>query len=298
MEPLAGYGHPAYADALSDIGVRRRLPKSGGQLLVRNIVATGDNDAIGCYPLFVCRDWSRLEDDLQPLDRELVSITIVTDPFGAHTPEMLRRTFSHVVEFKQHVVIDMTNPHEGVSRHHRYYARRTLRSVEIVEIEPLDHVDEWMRLYAFLAESRSIPAFHRFSRASFEAQFAVPGIVAFAATIAGRIVGIHLWYVIGEIGYSHLLAVDDRGYETTATYALYWSAFERLQGRARTLDLGGTPGNSDRIDGLALFKRGWSPLTRCAYLCGRIGATERYERNVRASGRRNEYFPAYRDVAR
>jgi hypothetical protein len=292
----AGYGHAAYAAAMSELGAPLALPKSGGHLLVRSIPATADKDAVGCYPLFVCDDWRSLGDDLRALDGELVSVTLVSDPFAETTPKLLGDAFHRVSEFKQHVIVDLAgDPWSAVSRHHRYYARRALRFITVDEIDALQFLDEWMRLYGHLAESRAIASFHRFSRESFAAQFAVPGIVAFAASIDGVIVGMHLWYVIGDVAYSHLLAVDDRGYQNSASYALYWEALRHLQPRVRWLDLGSGAGMSAAEDGLLRFKRGWSAQTLPVYLCGRIGDAARYARNVEASGE-HHYFPAYRSA--
>ena len=55
-----GYAHPAYAESLAEFGVPRLLPRSGGWILERRIESFPDRDAAGCYPLFSCRDWSRL----------------------------------------------------------------------------------------------------------------------------------------------------------------------------------------------------------------------------------------------
>ena len=45
------------------------MPGCGGSILERPIGALPDRDAMGCYPLFACQDWSRLADDLLLLAR-------------------------------------------------------------------------------------------------------------------------------------------------------------------------------------------------------------------------------------
>jgi hypothetical protein len=57
---------------------------------VREIPNAGAWDGMGCHPLFVCRDWAELRADLDGLASFLVSITVVTDPFGIEDPSRLR----------------------------------------------------------------------------------------------------------------------------------------------------------------------------------------------------------------
>ncbi len=62
-EPAAGasgYLHRAYAEALAGYGRPRELPRSRGWILQRRIAAWAESDAMWCYPLFCCRDWSGL----------------------------------------------------------------------------------------------------------------------------------------------------------------------------------------------------------------------------------------------
>ena len=42
-------------------------------------------DGIGCYPLFACRKWKGLAQDLPALADRLVSLCLITDPFGDFT---------------------------------------------------------------------------------------------------------------------------------------------------------------------------------------------------------------------
>ena len=79
---MTGYLHPEYAGSLSEFGKPQLLPRSGGQLLVRQIPNTDCVDAMGCYPLFCCRDWDQLPEDIEGLREQLVSVALVTDPFG------------------------------------------------------------------------------------------------------------------------------------------------------------------------------------------------------------------------
>lgn len=98
-----GYLHPAYAAALSEFGSPRLLPRSGGWVLDRTIPSTPFRDAMGCYPLFCCDDWAALPGDLSTNEDEMVSLSLVADPCGQHSPEGLRQPFRDVVRpFKEH----------------------------------------------------------------------------------------------------------------------------------------------------------------------------------------------------
>jgi len=44
---------------------------------------------MGPYPLFCCSDWSELAADLDELCDSVVSVVLVTDPFGEWTVEQL-----------------------------------------------------------------------------------------------------------------------------------------------------------------------------------------------------------------
>ena len=275
------------------------LPASGGWLLQRPIGDSGRHDAMGLYPLFACADWSRLQGDLDSIGTRLVSVVLVTDPFGDHQPTDLRHSFVDLVRpFKAHLVADL-HKSDFVSAHHRYYARRALKDLRVeVSLEPAQHLDEWLRLYACLRERHGLQGLKAFSREAFALQLRVPGIVMLRATALadGATVGAQLWYEDGEVAYSHLTAVDDAGYRLRASYALYDAAINHFRGRVRWLDLGAGAGVGDgAADGLAEFKRGWANDSRTAYLCGRTFDASASQQLARACGiSETAYFPAYR----
>ena len=297
--PLTGYLHPLYAESLADFGVPRALPNSGGWILDRQIPGVPERDAIGCYPLFACKDWQRLEADLDALENKLVSISLVPDPFGDYDLEELKTTFKDIaIPFKKHFVVDLSEPRESiVSKHHAYYARRALRQTGVeVSSSPVEFLDDWAALYARLSERHHITGIRRFSRAAFAIQLTVPGVVMFRAIHKGETVGAHIWYVHGKVATSHLAAFSPRGYELMASYGLYSEAIDHFAGQIRYLNLGGGAGiRHDANDGLTKFKRGWSTETRDAYFCGRILNRPRYAEIVESSRIPNTgLFPAYR----
>lgn len=293
---VAGYLHPDYAASLAEFGSPRLLPRSRGWILERTIPGTERHDAMGCYPLFACLDWSQLAADLEELTG-VVSLALVTDPFADCEPSTLAACFDHMAPFKQHYVSDLTQPPETfVSKHHRYYARRALRSVSVgITTRPSELLDDWVRLYSALVQRHGLRGIKAFSRNAFARQMAVPGAVLLHAELRGRIVAAHLWYVSGDVAYSHLAAADDAGYQVMAPYALYWTALRYLAGTVRWLALGAGAGREHAdANGLGDFKRGWSTSTRTAYFAGRVFDRAAYSRIAPAPPVGGAYFPAYR----
>lgn len=295
---MAGYLDESYVRALSEFGRPRRLQRCGGWILERDIPGSELKDAMGCYPLFCCERWPALEEDLRELEGDggLVSVALVSDPFGDYTGSYLRSCFGVVARFKSHVVVDLASE-PAISKHHRYYARRALRAVE-VELchDPGAQLDQWHALYRTLVERHGLGGLKAFSRESFALQLSVAGLVMFRAVAGDTTVGAHLWYVQGDVAYSHLEATNEAGYELMASYALHWHALEWFRGKVRWLDLGGGAGASDdATDPLARFKRGWSAERRTAFLCGRALRRADYEGLVTARApAASDYFPAYR----
>jgi hypothetical protein len=254
---------------------------------------------MGPYPLFACRAWENLSADLAELDGDLLSVSIVTDPFGDFTEEALRRSFPHLVlPFKDHYISDLQqNPQDFVSSHHRYYARRALKEIGVHVVDsPLDYLQEWVDLYDVLIQRHDIKGIPAFSPDAFAEQLTVPGLVMFRAVYKSQTVGCHLWYQQEDVAYSHLTAFNEEGYEHNASYGLHWEAMRYFGDKVRWLHLGAGAGvNSDQSSGLDFFKKGWATDTRLAYFCGRIINEERYDK-VTDDRQIDEpdYFPAYR----
>jgi hypothetical protein len=298
-----GYLHHGYAESLSEFGDPFILPRSGGWILKRQIPGFPDHDAMGCYPLFACQDWSQLDRDLAEIGGGLVSLALVTDPFGEYDPAYLRRCFEAVaVAYKEHYVVDLGRFDDSfASSRHRSYARRALKGLSVERCdEPSEHIDEWVSLYDNLIARHGIRGVSAFSSKAFAGQLKVPGIVAFRALHKELTVGMTLWYRRGSLGYYHLGAYSAAGYELRASYALFWSAIRYFAANGlRWLNLGagaGAAAGSNKTDGLARFKRGWATGTRTAYFCGRVFDLERYRDITKAKGiYSTSYFPAYRE---
>ncbi len=305
--PVGGYSHPNYSRTFEEIGSPIRLPYCGGWILKRQILGSPYYDAMGCYPLFACYEWSKLHVDLEALreDGDLVSLSMVIDPFGQYNVPYLKRCFKDVfIPFKRHFVIDLSRPLDTfVCKHHRRYSKKALRSLYVEKcINPQDFLEDWLGLYTRLIEKHRIKGIAAFSRTSFAKQLRVPGIVAFRAFDKfdkDNTVGMLLWYVHGNVGYYHLGAYSDRGYESRASFGLFLHSIEYFAANGLSwLNLGAGAGvRNDTTDGLTRFKDGWSTGTRTAYFCGRILNDDKYAEIMGAESMgATDFFPAYRKV--
>jgi hypothetical protein len=268
--------------------------------LRRRIPASGRDDAMACYPLFSCLEWSGLRDDLDELRANLVSIVMVTDPFGNYDVPYLNACFPEVViPFKQHFITDLSRrPETFVSAHHIRNARKSLRDVRVERSEePLKFLDVWSALYDQLIARHSVAGIAAFSKKSFARQLTVPGINVFRATHRDQTIGMLLWYIQGDVAYYHLGAYSDLGYELLSSFALFTYCIEYFaQQGIKWLNLGAGAGlGADAQSGLSRFKRGWSTDVRTTYLCGRIFDKGKYNELVGAREiKSTKYFPAYR----
>ena len=176
-----GYLNPMYAASMAEFGRPCALANSDGFLLERAIPRTPHRDAMGLYPLFCCGDWSGLPADLERLGDRLISVVLVTDPFGEYDPSALACAFSHgLIPYKIHHIIDLQIPLvESACEHHRRNARKSLERLVVEEIdEPVRFLETWCALYADLIARHRIDDLSRFSTRAFEIQLTVPGLVA------------------------------------------------------------------------------------------------------------------------
>jgi Acetyltransferase (GNAT) domain len=297
---MTGYLHPAYAEAFIEFGQPLLLPRSGGHLLTRQISRTDGVDAMGCYPLFACSDWDKLGDDLQDLSERFVSVALVTDPFGDFETKELRDCFpDKMFHFKDHFVVDFdSGNHLDLPGNHRRNLEKALRGIVVEHCDTSrTTLEDWIRLYDVLIARHGIRGLTAFSRDAFERLFAVPGLVVFRAVADGETVGMTLWLTHHDIGYYHLGAYSEHGYDLGASFPIFQTAIEYFREKGlRALNLGAGAGvGAKQQDGLSRFKQGWTNSTKPVYFCGRIFDHARYSKIVSDRGlNANGYFPAYR----
>jgi hypothetical protein len=296
---MTGYLHPQYAQSLAEFGTPRLLPQCNGWILERQIPGFPCRDAMGCYPLFNCQDWSLLHADLESIGDDLISLALVTDPFGDYDSAHLQHCFKDVViPFKEHYVIDLHRPlNEIGGKRRRKHAHHALKNIRVEACEqPAQFVDTWSSLYASLVERHQVTGIRAFSKTAFARQLSIPGTVVLQAIYEGTVVGAQIYFMQGAAVHCHLGAVTETGYDTGAFYALDWYSFEYFADKARWLDLGAGAGiASDGTDGLSQYKQGWTTDTRTTYFCGRVFDHERYKEIVKTKGiTATDYFPAYR----
>jgi hypothetical protein len=295
-----GYRHPNYASAFLDYGRPQELPLSQGWVIRRNIPGTDYDDAMGCYPLFACGDWSRLHGDVENLSRDLVTLSIVTDPFGNYDDKDLSRIFPDLCRpYKQHYVADLSrSPASYVSDHHKRNARKAFERIQVgICGDLMKYFEDWNTLYGNLIKRHDIVGMTTFSKESFQKQFQVPGMVALRAAEDDTTIGMLLWYNDERVAYYHLGAYTDRGYELGASFALFTTAIDYFRTLGMMwLNLGAGAGLQTKgNDGLSRFKRGWSTGTRTTYFCGRIFNKAAYNQILsQREASATTYFPAYR----
>lgn len=295
-----GYLSREYAEAVAECGAAVHLERADGWIVQRTVPGSSYSDAMGCYPLFCCSDWSGLEDDLQSMAKDTVAISLVTDPFGSYTVDLLARCFpDRCLRFKDHYIVELAPAHmSALGSHHRRNVRKAAQRVDVSLGDPTQGaLEAWIGLYDILIARHGICGPSAFSPASFAKQFAVPGLVIFQAMCGDSCVGMLLWYVQGNVGYYHLGAYSSIGYEARASYALFAYAIDHFRQRGlRFLNLGAGAGVSQAdADGLSRFKAGWATASRPAYFCGRILNRGSYERLNAGKGMPvSNYFPHYR----
>lgn len=301
MQDFLGYAHPQYALSLREFGEPRELPRCGGWILVQQIPGTPYKDAIGCYPLFSCKDWTKLHEDLEHVGSDLVSLALVIDPFSGVGPACLEKDFDIVKPFKTHYLADLNYPLKSfVNKGHHKNARNSLKKMNVaVCSQPVQYLDEWMKLYENLISRHNINNISAFSRKYFDIQLKIPGTVMFIGKQKNNIIGASIVIIRDKVAYAHLSAYSSEGYKIRASYGIKWKCLTYLnEQNIRYLDIGGMAGTKeDPSDGLAQYKRGWSNEQRIVYLCGRVFDRKKYDYICQQYQiKNNDYFPAYRAV--
>lgn len=295
-----GYAHPAYVESLRHLGEPVRLDACGGWLLRRPIPEANLSDCIGPYPLFTCREWNRLSEDLATLRQSgAVSAVVVPDPFGEYSHSLLESVFDVVRSVKRRWIVHLDDGYEDrISEHHRRCALRGSAHITIERCaDPARDGEEWSRCYERFAVRRGMSGAAVFSARSLIDQLSVPGLLMYRALSGDETVGFQLYMIDGACAYGHLTAYTGPARRSGVAYAFYWEIFRDLQALGiEWVDLGA--GLAD-ADGLARWKSGWTRDSCPSLLCGAILRPTEYDRLTRAAGGggAGAYFPAYRAPA-
>jgi hypothetical protein len=296
---MNGYLHPKYSESLLNIGQPIYLPRSKGWLIKRSIPGTDYFDAMGPYPLFFCENYQNICDDLDELREELVSVSFVIDPVTYPLFKYSTNCLDVFTAYRNHYLLDLTLPFsETISKNKRRNARRALRILEVdIDQSPFVDVTEWVDLYDCLIKKHQISDLRRFSYETFQKQLSIPGTLFFKAVYQDQIVGGNIFFIQGDVAYSHLSAFTDKGYELGASYAIKWKAIEHLRKFVKIINFGGgVKREKSMTSGLELFKKGWSNRIEAAYLCGKILNPNLYSSITELKYKTgSQWFPAYRE---
>ena len=174
-----------------NFGAPLRLPKSGGWLLKRLVDAI-QTDAMGTYPLFACSNWKSLKTDFNQLGKSLVSVVVLTDPFGEYDGPLLCDCFGDLVTpFKPHFGYDLSRPLESTIRKRRARSARIgLKQVAKRCEDPISYLDERVGLYSVLIPRHETCGIRGFSRNSFPRQLK-PSLLETAQTLSSRPYTLH-----------------------------------------------------------------------------------------------------------
>ena len=290
--------HPLYAESFSDIGEPLYLPRAKGWLIKRPIPNTPLFDAMGPYPLFFCKNWNCLIEDIESIKDQVCTVALVIGPFEDIPKEAFKHHFDIFRSYKDHYILDTTLPYcEIISKSHKREARKALNKIKIdLQISPNIDLDEWCFLYNTLIQHHHITGIRAFSRNTLKNHITIPNTHYYRALCHGEIIGGNLFYIQNEIAYYHLACSTEKGYKLHANYATLWSAIRDLSTKVHFIEFGGGAGAKEGIlDGLSQFKKGWSSLTKKSFFLGKINDHQEYWDLIKMNRiSDNNWFPAYR----
>lgn len=283
------YATPAYARSLAHWGEALFVPGWETPVIVRD----GGLDAAGMYPIAILSEKADIAGGLDYLRRQgLVSVVLVLDDFHRPPPERLKAHFPILRPFKAHHVFNREKGAIVYDTHHKRALKKSQAQVEVSVMDLKKDARRWQALYDGLIAQMHLSGLHAFPLAHTEAIADIPGITAIGAWQGGELVSCHIWAHDENTAHSHLVASNDKGYDSRAGFAVNDFSIGYFKD-ARILNFGGGAGNAvGEDDGLARFKRGFSNAEAQSYICGAILDKERYE--ALSKGRETAFFPAYR----
>lgn len=255
----------SYSSALEEPGVTPlHLPEWGTYVLVRE-GAGKLRHATGMRPTASLDPHCDVGAGLDAMRRAgIASVSLVTDPLWCPDASALDQAFATCRAFKEYYLVDREDD-VHIRKRHRNRINQALRTGVVEEISLTDHLERWLALYRRNIASRQIT--QPFAPAYFERLARMEGLRTIAVLVKGEIVTMTLWLQHGDSLYFHDGASSVTGHEISAAYAAFAHAVASAP-ECRYVLLGGSQGfNDERLDGLAVFKRGFSNASIVSYLC-------------------------------
>jgi transposase len=255
----------SYSRALEEPGVRPLYVEGwDAHVLVRE-GRGGAHQAIGVRPLGALDPNCDVRAGLDALQRAgIATISLITDPMWCPELSVLQEAFDSCRAFREHYLVDR-GAEVKIRKRHRNRINQARRVGEVHEISLAEHLERWLELYQLNVANRQIP--QPFSRVYFERLACIAGLRTIAVFVEDEIVNMTVWFQHEDTFYFHDGASSVTGFETSAAYAAFAHVIEEAAD-CRYVLLGGSAGFRDeRLDGLAVFKRGFSNASAVSYLC-------------------------------
>jgi hypothetical protein len=263
--PPHPYSSDRYAWASEAPGVRPLyLPEWGTYVLVRER-RDGALQATGIRPICPLEPTCDVQAGLEALQRAgIAAVSLVTDPMWSPEPAALRDAFRVCRELREHYFVDREAPVHYHKRH-RNRLNQARRVCVVEQVELVEQLARWHELYAQNVSRRQIS--QPFTRTYFDRIATLPDLRTVAVLVDGEIVAMTLWLRHRDTLYLHDGAASTTGFELSATYAAVAHVIEN-EPDCRYILLGGAASlGEDPLEGLAMFRRGFSNGSARSYLC-------------------------------
>jgi Acetyltransferase (GNAT) domain/Helix-turn-helix domain len=254
-----------YSRALEEPGVRPLYVEDWDAYVLVREGREGARPATGVRPLEALDPNCDVRAGLDALQRAgIATISLMTDPMWCPELSVLREAFDSCRAFRKHYLVDR-GTEVSFRKRHRNRINQARRVGEVREISLAEHLERWLELYQLNVASRQIP--QPFSRMYFERLACLAALRTIAVCVANEIVNMTLWFRHEDTFYFHDGASSVTGFQMSAAYAAFAHVIEEVAD-CRYVLLGGSAGfRDDRLDGLAVFKRGFSNASAVSYLC-------------------------------
>ncbi|HYI62221.1 MAG TPA: GNAT family N-acetyltransferase [Acidimicrobiales bacterium] len=256
----------AYGRAMEEPGARAlHVPGWDTYVLVRD-AAGGRRQAAGVRPLAPLAPGCDLQAGLDALRQEgVTSVSLITDPMWCPELPALQQAFPICRPFKENYFIDREKGAAHLRKRHRNIVNKARRTVEIRDVELADTLSRWLELYQLNVDNRQIA--QPFSATYFERLAQVAGLRTIAVLADGEIVSMTMWIRHQDVLYYHDGASSETGFEVSASYTAFAHAIDDTPDCRYVFFGGSAHFRDDPLDGLAVFKRGFSNSSAHSYLC-------------------------------